>query len=154
MHRFLSNTVFNRIDKRAPANEVLAIILHRSAFTLYGIYMIWGIVYAIVASPQILLNEGSIFINFFGCLIAIFSANAAMGALHFPSLGRLELFAASALIPLIIAFLLLTSSSVLMGDLRALNNLILNCAHLVIPLARVIYIYKTLIHRVGPGEPR
>lgn len=142
----LRNTVFNPIDKRSYDNEILAILFHRSAFTIYSIYAVWGTIYILNAIPS-LANPSNLFVSSFGFFIAPIAFISAMGALRFPRWGRMELFAASSLITLVTIFLVLISGKAFAGDIRAIDNLILNCVHLVIPIARVVYIYKTLVHK-------
>lgn len=148
MHVF--DTVFNPIDKQATANEVMATILHRTAFTLYSIYTIWGILVAIDNLPN--LNLGNPYVDFFGFFFAPIAATAAFGALYFPRHGRLEMYAASALVPLIVAYLIFISHNAFNGDPDAIRNLVLNSAHLVLPSAKVVFIYKTLVGNVQMGE--
>jgi len=137
------DTVFNPMDKNATANEVMAVILHRTAFSVYSIFTLWGILAAIDAIPHI--GQGNPYVNFFGFFVAPIAATAAFGALYFPRHGRLEMYAASALVPLIVAYLIFISGNAFAGDIDAIRNLVLNSAHLVLPSAKVVYIYKTLI---------
>lgn len=141
------NTIFNKIDPdRMHANEILAVYYHRSAATLYALYAAWGVAAFINNIPSFTTESSHDFFDFFTTLVAPVAVAAFFGALYFPRTGRLELFAAAALATLVVVFLVLTGlSAVHSTDPRAWVNFILNITHLVIPISRVAFIFRTLV---------
>jgi hypothetical protein len=144
MHRM--NTVFNKLqpDLMHP-NEILAVVFHRTAAILYAIYAAWGVAAFITNFEQFALENGHDFFDYFTMLVTPVAVTAFVGALFFPKTGRLEMFAASALATLIVVFLVL---SFIAGDQQEPHfwqNFILNTTHLVVPVMRVGFIFRTLV---------
>lgn len=146
MHK--PNTIFNRIDPDTMhPNEVLAVVFHRTAFILYCIYTLWAITGAAFNWNDFTHEAAHDFSDFFSFLVAPCAALAAIGALKFPKWGRMEMFAAATLVGFILIFLII-------GFINAYNhpdisrlwlNLILNTTHIVLPVMRAGFVFRTLV---------
>ena len=142
------DTVFNKINPEGMhPNEILAIVFHRSAFILYCMYAIWGIVSVFANYHEFATEPSHDFGDFFQMLVPPVAVVAAIGALHFPKWGRMEMFAASALATLIVVFLIIyTIQAISHPELpRLWANLVLNTTHLVVPVMRAGFVFRTLV---------
>lgn len=149
------NTVFNSIDRTVMhPNEVLAVYFHRSAASIYMIYALWGILSigfsvqtieeAIGAAPQIV----------FAALVILITTPACIGAMFFPRTGRLELFSASPLAMLLAVYIGISIIDMIDGgEWNHLPSVVLLISTLVIPIARAVFIYKTLTKQADGGKP-
>lgn len=144
----MANTVFNKINPEGMhSNEILAIVLHRTAAILYYMYTAWGLVSIGINMPEFLTEHGHEFGDFFLFLVPPIALCAGLGATQFPKWGRMEMFAASALVSLIIIFDII-------GGINAWNNpehprlwanLLLNTTPIVLPVMRAGFIFRTLV---------
>lgn len=142
------NTVFNKIhpDTMHP-NEVLAIVFHRTAFILYTMYTAWALYGVATNLPDFLSEDAHDFSDFFYFLVPLPAILAAIGALRFPKWGRMEMFAASALATFIGIFLVLgLINAIQHPDIpRLWQNEILNTTHIVLPVMRAGFVFRTLV---------
>lgn len=148
MRKLLTDTVFNKVDPDTMhPNEVLAIVFHRTAVILYLMYAVWGLVSVALNLGDFLGEDSHDFSDFFYFLVPVPALLAGIGALHFPKWGRMEMFAASALVGFICIFLVIG----LVGAIqhpefpRLWQNLILNTTHVVLPIMRVGFVFRTLV---------
>lgn len=145
-------TVFSNIPKNAVADKILAILFHRSAAMLYLIYAAWGLTSMFGFTPIIILTEAGEFQRVFAVAIFAFSTAAFFGALFFPRRGRLELFAGagvSALIAFYVGSLFLAGFMGNDPDAAKIPGAVYGASHLVVPIARTIFIYLTLIKKAA-----
>lgn len=147
MRRLLKHTVFSRPDEGwALSNEMLAVYFHRSAATMYMLYFVWAVVKFGTYLPVMHLDTDVNFGDLFPLYIVPVALAACIGATFFPKLGRLEMFAASALVPLVLVYIIIGIVLNLDG-LHPVHwdNVPLNLVHLVVPAARVVFIVRTLV---------
>lgn len=138
------DTIFNKLqpDLMHP-NEVLAVVFHRTAAILYAIYAAWGVAAFGANLGDFLAEGGHDYFDYFTMLVTPVAVTAFFGALFFPRTGRLEMFAASALATLVAVFLGLSFFGVHEGNFW--QNIILNTTHLVVPVMRAGFIFRTLV---------
>lgn len=138
------DTIFNKLqpDLMHP-NEILAVVFHRTAAILYAIYAAWGVAAFLANLTDFISEGGHDFFDYFVMLVTPVALSAFFGALFFPRTGRLEMFAASALATLVAVFIVLT----IIGPHgpNFMQNVILNTTHLVVPVMRVGFIFRTLV---------
>lgn len=145
----IRHTVFRPIESGTQVSQVLATLFHRTAVTLYGIYFAWGCVSLFAGIPSLRMEAGIEFQLLFSALIALLAPLAAAGALWFPKHGRMELFFGAALATSIAIYLAFQAQAAFSGDFGRLANFVLNLAHIVVPTARAVFVYKTLVRRAN-----
>lgn len=148
-------SVFSKVDPpHTSPNDILASLFHRSSATLYFIYALWGIVSFYDLIPTLFMNNGQFFSQFFSLIVAITAGLAAVGAAYFPRTGRMEMYAGLAVVGLItfyVVSLFLAGLGELPGRIPAA---IYGTSHLVVPIARTVFVYKTLVHVARPRETK
>jgi len=149
MRKLISNTVFNPIGPDWKPDKVLAVLFHRSAATLYLIYALWSVAAIFGSIPSIVQLQGDLVQDFFSLLVAPIAFAAFVGAVYFPKLARLEMYTAASLVTLVFVYEIFVAITFFQGDPSKGVGFILNLSHLVIPTARIIFIYVTLIKQAG-----
>ena len=147
LRKLRAKSIFRPLQD-AYDDKILAILFHRSAFTLYFIYLWWGFTSLIGIIPQHALAQGSFLQQVFSASIMLVSGSAMLGSAFFPHTGRLEMFAGSAFVALFTYYIItngINSVAAPGDDPYALGRFIYGGSHLVVPVARTIYIYLTLI---------
>lgn len=138
--RFYRSTVFYNVKNPIiqQSNQILAVYFHRVAALSYFFYTVWALIS--------FLDARSDDQDWFPLYVMPIALGASLGATFFPRTGRLELFASGSLIVLICIFLwLATASSIHHGSDTWAANLALNLTHLIVPVARTIFILKQLL---------
>lgn len=139
------DTVFNPAKKFAHENERIALVYHRSTVVIYAMLMAWSIASLNLSFPALLSGDVTAFTDWFSIYVIPASLLAMIGALYFPRLARLEMFASSALLGLVSVFLVLIAWEAMTGDDSARRNLWIDLALAVIPTSRVILIFRSLL---------
>lgn len=152
MKKFISKTVFNPIGKEWYPDKVLAVLFHRSAATLYLIYFFWALSSIFWEIPSIILLQGDVVQIIFSIVVMPIAFCAFIGALYFPKLARLEMYAASSLVTLVVIYEIFIAWRFFLGDSDYGVSFILNLSHLVIPVSRIIFTYVTLVKQAGDRE--
>lgn len=156
--RLLNLTVFAPIERNAGADRILAVLFHRSAATVYFIYAVWGVVSFRGIIPSILFTQGTFFQQLFSVAMVVAAVTGCVGATFFPKTGRTELFAGLAVASLL-TYYVITLFFVGFGladlpmDVAKQAAAIYGASHLVLPIARSVFIFRTLI-RTANGVPR
>lgn len=148
-------SVFKKLPDGPATDKAIVLIFHRSTVTLYLIYALWGATTFAGIIPQHALEQGSFFQQVFSASYTLVALSAALGAIFFPETGRLELFAGSGFVALLTYYLIanaIQAFSVPGGDALALSRFLFGTTHLIIPIARSIYIYHTLIAAAKKAE--
>lgn len=151
VRKLLERTVFNPIGGKWSPDRVLAILFHRSAATLYLIYGCWGLVSIFGSIPTLVHFQGDVVQLVFSFLVMPMSFCAFVGALFFPAFARIEMFSAASLVTLVTIYEVFVFIAFLQGDVPHGVGFVLNLSHLVIPIARIVFIYVTLIKQAGDG---
>jgi len=141
---YRSTIWYNPRSVRISSNQVLAVSYHRTAATTYFVYLVWGILSSV---------DDDHYQDWFPFLIVVASFLAFIGANCFPSTGRIELFAASALTVLILTFIMLTlvhAVTVHPGTWSA--NLVLDASFLIIPVSRISFIIRQLLREASRSK--
>lgn len=152
MRNLISKTVFNRIPDHSPADKILAVLFHRSAATIYFIYASWGVVSYFGVIPTLSITQGSFFQQVFSLGMFFTSIIAAFGATFFPKTGRTELFAGLGVTTLLSYYILsLFYAGFIMHDASKIPAAVYGASHLVVPIARSVFIYLTLVKTANPN---
>lgn len=134
-----------RMSEIIGAEKVLVALFHRSAATIYALYSLWGVAATIGGIPSIAETTGAGWQLAFSSVVALVSIPCAIGATWFPKTGRLEMFAASSLVGLLLVyFCILNYRGVAEDSISTSITSILIFSLCVIPAARVAFVFRYL----------
>lgn len=143
--RLYKASVFHPVKVlRDGPKAVLSILFHRSAATLYLIYSIWAFGQLFQPIPSLAGGANELVQYIFPFFVLLASVPACIGATFWPRLARLEMFAGSSFVAMLGVYLIYLGFYYI-GEGTSFASWILNVAHVVVPAARVAYIYLTLI---------
>lgn len=143
-------SVFKPIPVDTPMNDVLAVLFHRLAATVYLSYVLWGIVSLIYGLPSIVRAQGAEFQVLFSIGVIVTAAPSCIGSTFWPVLARLELFSSSGFISLLLLYGYFLAMNVIEhGGSPAGIFLIISAA--VMPSCRAVVIVVLLL-RQAKGE--
>lgn len=150
--RFMRNTVFHPIEMDWKSDKVLSVLFHRSAVTLYLIYVMWAVASLVIKWPLLDEHPGETITELLSLFIIPLAGISLIGALYFPRMARLEMFSAGSFVTLVFLFEIYGAVIFFGGNFETGANLILNTSHLVIPIVRIVFIYLTLIKQAEKVE--
>lgn len=153
--RLVRDTVFHPIELEWKSDKVLSVLFHRSAVTLYLIYVLWAAASLVLRWPPLHAGGtdiGEIIAELLSLFILPLAGISLLGALYFPKLARLEMFSAGSFVTLVFLYEVYVAIDVFTGNFDNAANLILNTSHLVIPIVRIVFIYLTLIKQAEKVE--
>lgn len=126
--------------------DLLMVAFHRGTAILYMLLAVWGAVGAVIGVESLRMAFGPQLQTAYGVLVAIVATVSAYGAMYFPQRSRLELFAAAALISLMVAYpaalLWIVTHA---GEKGYAALLVLSLTVLVIPSVRVAFVYQWMV---------
>lgn len=151
MRRILSRSVFKPMPRGMAMNDVLAILFHRSAATVYMLYALWAIVSFIpapnTASPVTTEELGYMIGRvIFPLVVLILSTISGIGAIFWPVMARVELFAGSAFCASLLIYSVLTIGRAIEGT-SSWSSVVLIFAVIVLPVARTVIVYLFLVRQ-------
>lgn len=154
MRKIISRTVFSPIKKDWTLDKILAVLFHRTAVTLYFLYFLWGIATILRLLPGVLSFHGDIITTAFALLVIPIALLACIGALYFPKYARLEMYTAASFVTLVIGYEIfvvidVVIADVIPGETVLSTSLILITSRLVVPLARLSFIYASLMKQAA-----
>lgn len=135
-----SKSVFSPLGFPGSASDTLATLFHRTAATVYMLYAAWGFSSTLRGIPSVDSAFGDFSQFVFSFFVLVVALLACVGATFFPKTGRLELFAGASFAGLIFFVYLL--SQIIDGSV---DGAVLITSILVLPIARSVFIYLTLI---------
>ena len=143
-----AKTVFRKEPVVTTMSDIIAILFHRSAATLYLIYALYAVVAIGVGIPTLTSAFGDFVQLAFSFFVLVCTAPACFGATFFPKYARLELYAGAGFVALIFfIYMIPLLVAGVMGDLPKFAQLVLVSSILVVPVARCVFVYITLIHQ-------
>lgn len=145
MRKFISHTVFTPIGNDWFPDKVLAVLFHRSAATLYLLYALWGVASLFRYAPYIMAGKGDLGLSLIASLVIPIMLAAFIGALYFPIFARLEMYSSASFVTLLLLYAVFLLVGYFQGDTHNGIEIILTLSRLVIPSARIVFIYVTLI---------
>jgi hypothetical protein len=146
LKNILRRSIFRKVPSDATMNDLLAILFHRTAATMYAIYALWAIVSIIGGLPSITHGLGDLGQITFSSLVLITSAPACFGAVFWPNMARMELVFGSGFTMTIIIYLyFLISRLIAAGGSWA--GFILVFSILVMPVARTSVVIIFLLRQ-------
>jgi hypothetical protein len=107
--------VFARIGKGASMEAILAALFHRASATIYLGYSLWSIAAVFYGIPTLIEARGTDWQVLFSIAVALFSVPACFGATFWPSFARLEAFAGTGFVGLILLYIFYIVVSVVGG---------------------------------------
>lgn len=135
-----------RMSEIIGADKVLVALFHRSAATIYALYSMWGVAATIGGIPSIAETAGAGWQLAFSSVVALISIPCAVGATWFPKTGRLEMFAASSMVALLLVYFCILNYRGIAEGTPSINiTSILIFSLCVIPAARVAFVYRYLL---------
>lgn len=144
--RVLNKSVFRKIARGTAMNDILAVLFHRTAATMYFIYTLWAITSILTGIPTVTNSIGDLGQFTFSSLVLITAAPACFGATFWPSFARLELFAGSGFSMAILIYLYLIFHSIINSG-SALAGFILIWSIVVLPVARTVIVIIFLLRQ-------
>ena len=127
-------------------NDILAVLFHRLAATLYLLYSLWAIVSIITGIPSISRLQGDTFQLIFSSVVLITTAPACVGATFWPILARLELFFSSGFIGLLLLYMYFVIYNILFSHGSWAGSLLV-VGYIVLPICRVVIITILLLRQ-------
>jgi len=147
----LSRSVFSPILPNTAMNDVLAILFHRLAATVYMLYGLWATITIVSGIPPITQAEGDMYQIIFSTLVLITTIPACVGATFWPVLARLELFAGSGFLGLTLLYLYFILQSVILGE-ATWSGFTLIWSIVILPASRTIVVIVLLLRQAHERE--
>lgn len=145
--RRLPATVFARVNNGGNSEAILAITFHRAAVFLYGLYFLWGFAAAVDVIPTMEAVSGSLFHDAFALVVTVSAGVACLGALLFPRFAVATMIAEFSLSSLIVVYLIILGVAAVRGDTGAWASAMFGATHVVLPVARAVFVYRTLVRQ-------
>lgn len=144
--RWIGKSVFLPLPKGSSMESMLAAYFHRASATIYFVYCIWSVVAIVLGIPSLIAANGEQWQTIFSISVLIFAAPSCFGATFWPSFARLEAFAGSAFVGLILLYIGFLTSNAIHG-LGPWAGVILITSVLVLPGCRVIIVCVFLLRQ-------
>lgn len=135
-------TVFHRIPGH-NMSDTFAIVFHRLAVVVYGIYASWGLAAFFTSTPTLNTSDAS-WTMLFPIFVFLTAAPAGVGAMFFPMAARVELFAGSGFVALMLVYIFFALQAALSGA-GLWSSVVLILSVLVMPICRTAMIVFFLI---------
>lgn len=141
-------SVFLKVPPEVTDTARGMMYFHRVTVILYLMYSIWGLFTIFSFVPALAAIPHGFIQLFLGVGIVMTAIPAAVGAGWFYHTARLELFAGSAFLGLVIIYLGYLGFYVAWEGI-SFGNYVINCSYIAVPIARTIYIYRTMVKRAA-----
>lgn len=142
----IHKSVFRRIPKNTPMNDILAVLFHRLAATTYLLYALWAVFAIIDGIPSITRAQGDIFTFWFATAILVVTLPACLGATFWPRLARLELFAGGSFTGLLVFYYFVLFRGVIEQH-TSIAGFVILLSVVILPLCRTIVVVLLLIRQ-------
>jgi len=128
------------------AVDLLVTAFHRGTTVKYLLIAAWGVVGAILGVPSLQTVYGHTFQVVYSLIVAAVALVSAFAAAYFPKHARLELFSASVLIALMLAYPACLAWMIFHhSSLTLAAPGVMSLTLLVIPAVRVAFVYRWLV---------
>lgn len=144
--KLINKSVFRRMPKGTAMNDMLAILFHRAAATIYLFYVGWGILQTWQGMPSLVRSNGQDWNTLFAVFIIATCAPACFGATFWPTFARLELIAGSSVVALLLVYMYFLTVSVIQGE-ASWSGWELLLSILVIPVCRTLAVVVFLMRQ-------
>lgn len=141
-----NRSVFRPLPHGTPMNDILAMLSHRFAATVYMLYAVWAIVSIITGIPTIVNEAGISFQIIFSSVVLIIAGPACIGATFWPVLARLELFFSSGFLGLLALYMYFVINNVVNNG-GSWAGTILILTYMALPAYRVAIITVLLLRQ-------
>lgn len=146
LKNIIRNSVFNNIPKGLPMNDMLAVLFHRSAATLYLIYATWAVISIALGIPSIISGIGDTGQIFFSLLVLFTAGPACFGSTFWPNMARLELFSGSAFVMTMLIYLFFQVQYAIYTE-NSWAGVVISLSFLVLPIARTAIVITFLLRQ-------
>ena len=148
-----ARSVFRPIPRNAPMNDILAVLFHRLAASVYLIYTLWAIVSIIDGLPSIIRERGDTFQLAFSILVLLTTGPSCLGATFWPLLARIELFFGSSFVGLLILYLYFLVQNALYNT-GSWPGFILIWSIIILPACRTVIVVILLLRQAKEGKKK
>ena len=132
---------------------ILASLFHRASATIYACYVVWSIVAIFNGIPSLVAANGSQWQVLFSIAVAITATPAMFGATFWPLFARLEAFAGSAFVGLILLYIGFLVANQLAGvGTGSWAGVFLIMSILVIPGCRCVVVIVFLMRQAAERD--
>lgn len=146
LRRIYKASVFSPITRELVGVRLLVTLFHRGMAVLYFLFAVWGVASAVFGIPSLQQSQGHLWQFVYSLLVFAAAAPAMIGSTFFPRLARLEMYASSSFVSLIVFYIAqLFIGGVLSGDASRPITSILIATIAVFPILDVVFIYLTLV---------
>lgn len=146
----ISKSVFAPIGKGAAMEAILAALFHRASATIYMLYGLWAIIGSIYGVPSLIAANGVEWQTLFSIAVAISAAPACFGATFWPSFARMEAFAGTFFVGLILLYMgFLIANQVNQIGTGSWSGVFLIASILVIPTCRCVVVIIFLLRQAA-----
>lgn len=145
-------SVFQRIPENTAMNDILAILFHRLAATVYLPYFIWAALatFSVLGSFKEQMPHDQVYLALFVVAVLVTSGASCFGATFWPRLARLELFTGASFVGLLVFYLGFALVDIfnnpIPSDIR-IANWVLLLSILVLPICRTIVVVLLLLRQ-------
>lgn len=155
LKRIYRASVFSPLRLSPTLSDALATLFHRSAVTLYLLFLGWAVAGWTFDLDPLTQRWGATLQDSYSILVGVTAIGAAYGATFFSRNARLEMFAASALTTLFFVYIGAIGYDILVFGENHLRGALffLTLTVPVVPIARIVFIYLLLL-RTAKGAPR
>lgn len=121
-------------------NDILAILFHRAAATMYFIYALWGLFSLILGLPTLNSIDGLDWQLVFSAAVLLTAIPAGLGCVFWPAMARTELYAGSSFVAGMLIYMYFTLQNLFTNNGGSWTSLILLLSIIVVPAARTVVI--------------
>lgn len=148
-----TKSVFKSMGKHASMESMLATSFHRASATVYFVYSLWAVAAIVNGIPSIIEANGIDVQTAYSIATLLLAAPACFGATFWPLFARLEAYAGSGFVGLILFYLVTLIWDWAAGD-GSITGVIIIASILVIPASRLVIIVVFLIRQAKADEER
>lgn len=150
VRKWIGKSVFVPLPKASSMESMLATYFHRASSTIYLVYTLWSITSVIYGIPSLIMANGEQWQILFSISVLLFTAPATFGATFWPSFARLEAFAGSGFVGLMLLYegFLVNNALKDLGP-ASWSAPVLIFSIFIIPLCRVIIVFVFLTRQAA-----
>ena len=148
-----TKSVFNPMGNHASMESMLATSFHRASATVYFVYTLWAAAAIVNGIPSIIEANGIDVQTAYSIATLLLAAPACFGATFWPLFARLEAYAGSGFVGLILFYLATLLWDWITGD-GSITGVIIIASILVIPASRLVIIVVFLIRQAKANDQR
>jgi hypothetical protein len=146
-------SVFATIGKGAEMNAILAALFHRASASIYLCYVLWSTISVFYGIPSLVAARGTDWQVLFSIAVVITAAPACFGATFWPSFARMEAFAGTAFVGLMILYvILLVGNQINNVGSGSWSGVFLILSLMIMPACRCVIVLIFLVRQAAARE--